>query len=189
MRTLRAMALGSFFFAVFALSVSAQTAAPGRLYFINPNFFGDEKAGITKFIAGLNLLNKEFANDQTELQAAAQKIQALGDEIKVMQQQATGGKIPVDQNALRAKADEYDRLQRAIKFKQEDAKARFDKREAAVMGPIRQDIGKAMQDFAKKNGYWMILDASKMDDAGLFLTFDEAADVTKPFIAFYNARP
>jgi Skp family chaperone for outer membrane proteins len=189
MRTFPSVALGISFFVIFSVSALAQAAAPGRIYVVNPNMFGDDKAGITKFIAGLNVLNKEFAQPQTELQALADKIQNLANEIKSLQAQASGGKIPVDQNALRAKADDYDRLQREFKFKQDDAKARFEKREAAVMGPIRQDIGKAIQEFAKKNGYWMILDASKMDEANLFLAVDEAADITKAFIAFYNARP
>ncbi len=57
------------------------------------------------------------------------------------------------------------------------------------MGPVRQDIGNALQEFAKKNGYMMILDASKLDGAGLLLAFDEKYDITKDFITFYNARP
>ena len=54
------------------------------------------------------------------------------------------------------------------------------------MGPISADIGKAVQEFAKKNGYWMIMDATKLDG---ILSIDDNADVTKPFITFYNARP
>jgi Skp family chaperone for outer membrane proteins len=185
----------SFIFAIFlgsflGISVTAQTvpiqsaAAPGRIYIINPSMFADEKAGITKFVAGLTLLNKEFLPAQQELQTMADKIQKLATEIKTLQQQTNP-----DQTLLRNKAEEYDRLQREFKFKQDDAKDRYDKREAAVMGPIRIDIGKAMQEFAKKNGYWMIMDALKMDEAGVILTIDEGADVSKPFIAFYNARP
>lgn len=164
-------------------------AAPGRVYIINPFLFGDEKGGITKYIGGLKQLNAEFVPVQKELSDLAVKIEALGKELKVLQDQIAAGKVPIDQSAARAKADEYDRLGREFKFKQDDAKARFDKREGVVMGPIRQEIGVGLQEFGKKNGYWMIFDASKMDEIGAFLHIDEAADVTKPFIAFFNARP
>lgn len=188
----------SFIFAIFlgslvGISVRAQTvpiqtaASPGRIYVINPSMFADEKAGITKFVAGLTALNKEFLKDQQDLQAMADRITKLAAEIKIFQQQANEGK-PVDPSA-KAKAEEYDRLQREFKFKQDDAKDRYDKREVVVMGPIRMDIGKAMQEFAKKNGYWMIMDAIKMDEAGVILTVDDGADITKAFITFYNARP
>ncbi len=190
MKTFLSVIFAIFLGSVLGFSVTAQTvpiqtaAAPGRIYIINPNMFADEKAGITKFVAGLTLLNKEFTPVQQELQTLADRIQKLATDIKTLQQQTNP-----DQNVLRTKAEEYDRLQREFKFKQDDAKDRYDKREVVVMSPIRVDIGKAMQEFAKKNGYWMIMDALKMDEAGVILTFDEGSDVTKTFITFYNGRP
>ena len=191
MTTHRSIALGILLTALFSVSAiaqagAAQVPAPGRIYIINPNMFADEKAGITKFVAALTTLNKEFAKDQADLKTLADKIQRLADELKVLQQQINDGKVPVNKEAAQAKADEYDRLQREFKFKQDDAKARYDKREAEIMGPITAEIGKGVQEFSKKNGYWMIMDASKLDSV---LSFDDNADVTKAFITFYNARP
>ena len=52
-----------------------------------------------------------------------------------------------------------------------------------------QDIGKAVNDFAKQKGYTLILDIAK-DQAGFLLAVgDEKIDITKDFITFYNARP
>lgn len=190
MKSLFSLICAIFLGSALGFSVTAQTvpiqsaASPGRIYIINPGMFADEKAGITKFVAGLTVLNKEFTPVQQELQTLSDKIQKLAADIKTLQAQPKP-----DEAALRTKADEYERLQRELKFKQDDAKDRYDKREAAVLGPIRLDIGKAMQEFAKKNGYWMILDALKMDDVGAILTIDETADITKTFITFYNARP
>jgi Skp family chaperone for outer membrane proteins len=59
-----------------------------------------------------------------------------------------------------------------------------------VLGPILQEIGKAMQDFANQKGYDLILDLSKLDGAAMILAYNPAkADVTKDFITFFNARP
>jgi hypothetical protein len=53
-----------------------------------------------------------------------------------------------------------------------------------------QDIMKAIGEFTKQKGYGLILDAAKLDSAGVILGWDEAkVDVTKEFITFYNARP
>ena len=58
------------------------------------------------------------------------------------------------------------------------------------MGPIQNDIGKAMQDFAAAKGYDLILDAAKLDSQQILLAFIPGkVDVTKEFITFYNARP
>jgi hypothetical protein len=53
-----------------------------------------------------------------------------------------------------------------------------------------QDIGKAINDYATQKGYALMLDLAKMADAGMVLSMDASKiDVTKDFIAFYNARP
>ena len=96
----------------------------------------------------------------------------------------------VRQAALQAKVDEYQALQVEFKRKQEDAKAKFERRQAVVMGPVMQDIYKSLQDFTTQKGYDLILDAAKLDAGQLILGFNPAkVDVTKEFITFYNARP
>ncbi len=194
MKTFRSIAAVFVFAAIFAVSAFAQTAAPattaGRVAIVNTQAFDADKGGITKYNAAMNSLEKEFTTTQTELQTMATRLQALQTDIKKLQDQAaTPSAVPVDPKTANAKLEEYDKLSREFKFKQEDAKARFERRQEVVMGPVRLDIGNALQEFAKKNGYMMILDAAKLDGAGLLLAFDEKYDATKDFIAFYNARP
>ena len=117
------------------------------------------------------------------------KLQALAKEIQTLRDQAAGGKVPIDEKAAQAKVDEAEKLQRDIKFKSEDAKARYEKRQQAVIGPVMQDIGKALQEFAKQKGYMFIFDIAKDDQGFLVAIGDEKADVTKDFVIFYNARP
>jgi len=102
-------------------------------------------------------------------------------------------KVPIDTNKITAtyqtKRGEYEDMTRSFKTKQEEAKIKYERREAAILTPIRLDIGNAIQEFTKQKGYAMVLDAAKLDGAGLLLGFDERYDVTKEFITFYNARP
>jgi Skp family chaperone for outer membrane proteins len=193
MNTFRLIAAALFVSALFAISAFAQAAqpAPSKIVYINVAAFDDDKAGITKYIAVMKALDTEFAGVNGELQTMATRYQTLGKEIQALQASATNNpKVPIDQKAATAKVDEYQKLERDIKFKQEDAKARFQSRYNTVVGPVYQDIMKALQDFAKQKGYSMILDAAKLDEAGIILAVgNDSADVTKDFVTFYNARP
>lgn len=90
---------------------------------------------------------------------------------------------------MKTKIEEAEKLQRDIKFKQEDAKARFERREQALFTPILQDVYKSVREFSKQKGFGLVLDVAKMEQAGIAIGWDDKADVTKEFIAFYNARP
>ena len=88
-----------------------------------------------------------------------------------------------------SKASAIQDLETTIKRKQEDAKAKYDKRQDVVVGPVFADIGKALNEYAKSKGYALILDGAKLEQAGVLLGFDDKYDITKDFITFYNARP
>ncbi len=189
MKTVRLIAVSVFFAAILAVSAFAQTTG-GKIGLINTQAFDDDKAGITKYVTAMNSLETEFKPTFTELQTLGTKIQALEKEIagyrEIIQK---GGKIPISDADLNKKIEDYEKSVREYKYKEEQAKASYQRREAVVLGPIRQDIGNAIQEYTKKNGYTLMLDVAKLDNAGLILGLDETADVTKAFITFYNARP
>jgi Skp family chaperone for outer membrane proteins len=190
MKTFRLFAAASVFAALFAVSAFAQVQPAAKIGLINTLAFDNAKEGITKYVTAMNSLETEFKPDNTTLQTLGTRIQTLQKEIEVFQKQIQEGKVPVDQKTVNTKVEEYDKLVREYKFKEEDAKARFQRREQALMGPIQQDIGKAMQEFAKQKGYTIILDVAKLGNAGLILAIgDDKADITKEFIQFYNTRP
>jgi Skp family chaperone for outer membrane proteins len=193
MKTLRLLTAVIFIAAMFAVSTFAQTGG-SKIAVINTLAFDSTKPGegITKYVAGMNTLEAEFKTSTTEIQTMGSKYQALGEEIKKLQAQANdpNNKVPINQAAFQGKVDEYTKLERDIKFKQEDVKARYQSRYNAVMGPIMQDIGKGIQEFAKQKGFSLILDGAKLDEAGLVLGIgDDKVDATKDFITFFNARP
>jgi len=193
MKRLNLAAVSILFTALFAVSAFAQAppAAGTRIAVINTQAFDDDKGGISKYNVAMNALDKEFAPLQQEIQGLVNRYNALGAEIKKLQDSANAPTpVPIDQKTAQAKVDEYQSLETQIKRKQEDGKTRLEKRQQEVMGPILQDIGKAMDEYAKQKGYAMILDGAKLDSAGLILAVDlTKVDVTKDFITFYNARP
>lgn len=187
----------SFVFALFLTGAAfgqgaVPAAQPGsnlKIVVINTSAF-DAKDGIAKYTNAMSALEKEFTPAQTEINGLVANYQKLGTELKTLQDNINTGKVPVDRNAAAAKAEEYQSLELTIKRKQEDGKRKFELRQSQVMGPVLQDIGKAIDDFAKQKGYSLVLDASKLEGAGLILAVDVAkVDVTKEFITFYNQRP
>lgn len=194
MKTFRLLAASLFIAALSAVSAFAQTPQPAvtsaKIVYIDTSAFSDEKAGIGKVRTALTALSNEFKPVETDLQTMGTKFQNLQKEIQSLNEQAKNSKVPINQSTIQAKVDEYGKMERDFKFKQEDAKARYQSRYNALVGPIMQDIMKALQDFAKQKGYSMILDAAKLDEAGIILAVgNESADATKEFITFYNARP
>ena len=188
MKRISVIAVLLVFAAVFAVSASAQApAAAPKMAVINTAAF-DGKDGITRYNNAMDSLDKEFGPIQTKLQGYVTRLNALRGEIEKLQKPPAN--VPIDQNALNAKALEYENLGKQAKREEEDAKVNFERRQASVMGPVLQDIGKAMQDYANQKGYDLILDVAKLDAANLILAYNPAkVDVTKDFITFYNARP
>lgn len=194
MKTIRLIAVAMFLTALFALSAIAQTGAAnpnaGKIAVVVTYAFGDEKAGITKYVNAEKALTAEFTPIDNEIKAMNTKLEALANEIENLKKLAASNPKAVDPNTAQAKVDEAEKLQRDLKFKADNAKISFEKRQQALMGPIMQDIGKALQEFTKQKGYVMLLDAGKLEEAGILVGLgDEKIDVTKEFIAYYNARP
>ena len=190
MKTFRLIAVNFVFAAIFAVSAFAQAQAPtGRVGLVNTYTFEDDKAGIAKLVAASTALEKEFQPRTTELQTLYNKIQDAQKVLTTARDNAASGKVPINEKDVQAKADEYERMGRDFKFKQDSLKADIDKRRQAVVGPVWGDIMKAMQEFAKQKGYAVILDGTKLEEAGILMAFDDKFDVTKEFITFYNARP
>lgn len=192
MKRITSIAVSLVFVAMFAVSAFAQAGAqpaPTKIGWIDTQAFGgDEKGagGVTKYVNAMKALDTEFAPRINELRALDTKIKGIADELQKMQ--ATPA-VPINQATVAAKQDEGQRLQRELEFKQKDAEAAFQKRRNDVLGPITNDIGKAIQEFAKQKGYVVVLDIAAMFTANAILMLDPAADITKEFIAYYNTRP
>lgn len=191
MRTFRLIAAGFIFSALFAVSAFAQAAAPtGKVGLVNTFAFDDEKTGITKYRTAVITVDTEFKPDNDKLRTSAARYETLKKELTGFQESVSKGiKIPISDAAVQAKVDELGNLERGIKFQQEDAKTRYERRYQAVVGPVLDDIMKAMQDFAKQKGYAVILDGAKLQESGILMAFDDKYNVTAEFIQFYNTRP
>jgi len=201
MRIFRAIAAVAFFAVLSAGSALAQpkptsTPAPttsgpipeSKIALIDSAAFGDEKQGIARLVTKLKQLNSEFQPRQTELDGLKQQIQKATDDLaKVINVQS--------QQANQAAQDRIDQMKKDYQRKGEDATAAYNKKFDEYTGPVYEDIGKALDAFAKTRGITMIFDVRKMvtTDANGNQQFPllyaaPNMDITLAFITDYNSK-
>ncbi|MEP6847507.1 MAG: OmpH family outer membrane protein [Acidobacteriota bacterium] len=189
MRNLKFFIFGAALSALFSLSGLAQTAtvppnALGKIGLINVAAFGDEKTGINKYKTGIAQVNKALEPITNQIKSLSARYQTALNEYQTMQKASPAPSASV----VGSKADEVQSLQTQITRAQEDGKAQYNKAYSDIMSPIVNDVIKALNEFAKAKGYAVILDGAKLEEANILWGFDDRYDVTKEFIASYNAR-
>lgn len=164
-----------------AQGTGTQTSVPaGKIAVIYSEAFQDPANGLARFAAVIKKLDAEFKPVQDDLGQTAARLRTMQDEINKLQQ----GNPAATPQQIQAKIDQFDEQKKAYDRKGEDAKAAYAKRRAELLNPLQEDIGKALDAFGKAHGVTMILDGSQLP----LIYAADGVDVTKAFIADYNAR-
>lgn len=194
MKISRAMAAIVFFAAVSASSVFAQTKPAGtaapttpaqtgnmpetKIALVDTDEFLNEKNGITRLVAAAKKVEAEFQPRRTELQG----IQAQIDKMTADLQKAA----PVQDPKVSAQQqDAIDQKKKELQRKGEDAQSAYQQRLQAMLGPVYDEIGKALDVYAKAHGITLILDVTKIQG---IVSASEQLDITKPFISEFNSK-
>jgi Skp family chaperone for outer membrane proteins len=200
----------SLFLALTALSVSAQrpTAQPtptpaqrppattpqtppantnvnlptSKLAVIYTEIFLDSKEGILKFGTLITKLNGEFQKEKDAITQMTQRATQLQDEIGKLQNAPPG--TPIDVKSVQAKSDQLDQLKRDIQRRSEDAQNAYNKRRNELFAPLQEDIGKALEIFAKARNINIILDGTQVP----LIYAADSIDITKAFVADFNSK-
>ena len=161
-----------------AAAPSTTVAVPdSKMAMIYSDAFLDPKTGIARFNTLLTTLNREFQPRRTELEGLQTRINTLSKEIDDTQSVA-------DPNAIRQKRDQLAQLNTDFKRKGEDAEAAYNRRRQEIFLPLQQDIGKALEAFAKARGITVIVDGSNVP----LVYAADSLDITKAFIADFNSK-
>lgn len=194
MKTFRAIAAVAFLAAISAGSVLAQPkpntpAGPApstqtgnvpetKIALVNTDDFMDEKAGIARLVAAAKRVDGEFQPRRTELQTLQQQIEkGTADLAKAAPLQ--------DAKVSQQQSDKIEGMKTDLKRKGEDAQAAYQKRLQEVLGPVYDDIGKALDIYAKAHGITLILDVTKIQG---IVSASESLDITKSFITEFNSK-
>jgi Skp family chaperone for outer membrane proteins len=158
--------------------VQGPIAVPeSKIALIYSDAFLDSKTGISRFNTLVTGLNREFQPRQTELQTLQQKIQALTDDI-------TKTAAVADPRTLQTKQDQLDQMKKDFQRKGEDAQAAYDRRRKELFTPLQDDIGKALEVYAKAHNINVIIDGSQVP----LVYAADALDITRAFINDFNSK-
>jgi outer membrane protein len=193
MKIFRAIAAVAFLAVISAGSVLAQprTTTPAspaptqtgslpetKIALVNTDEFADEKTGITRLVNTMKRVDGEFQPRRAELQTLQQQIEkATADLTKAQPLQ--------DARVSQQQADKIEAMKTEFKRKGEDAQAAYQKRLQEALGPIYDDIGKALDAYAKTHGITLILDVTKIQG---IVSASESLDITRPFITEFNSK-
>ena len=195
MKIFRAIAAVAFLAAISAGSVFAQprpttpagstpaTVQTGpipetKIALVNTDEFADEKTGITRLVAAMKKVDLEFQPRRTDLQTLQQQIEkATADLNKAAPVQDP--KVTAQQN------DKIEAMKKEFQRKGEDAQAAYQKRLQEVLGPVYDDIGKALDAYAKAHGITLVLDVTKIQG---IVSASDSLDITRPFITEFNSK-
>ncbi|MGB7921924.1 MAG: OmpH family outer membrane protein [Pyrinomonadaceae bacterium] len=142
--------------------------------------FLDQKNGIARINTIATSLEREFNPRQTELQGLQTRIKTATEEISKLQ----SGGAPVDPKSLQTKIDNLDAMKKELQRKAEDAQAAYNKRRDEALGPLQEDIGRALEAYAKQRGISVLIDASRVP----LIYAADALDITRAFITEYNSK-
>ena len=166
-----------------APSAPAPVALPvSKMAVIYTDLFLDQKNGIAKFNSTLTKLNGEFQTVRNELTQLQTRAQQLEEEISKLQSAPAG--TPIDQRSLQTKVDQLEQLKKDIQRKGEDGQTNYNKRRQELFAPLQDEVGKAIEAFAKARGINVIVDAAQVP----LLYAAESIDITRAFITEFNAK-
>ena len=194
MKIFRAITAIAFFAVAVVSQVAAQQPRPGtqtpagpatsanvpetKIALIDSSAFSDEKQGIVRLVAAIKRVNSEFQPRQTELQALQQQIdKATADYNKVAPMQ--------DPKINQQQADKIEQMKKELQRKGEDAQAAFDKRMQVVLGPVSDEISKALDTYARAHGITLVLDVTKFQG---IVSASDSLDITRAFITEFNSK-
>jgi outer membrane protein len=166
-----------------APATPATVALPtSKMAVIYTDMFLDPKSGIAKFNSVVTKLNNEFQGQKNDIQGMQTRAQTLQDEITKLQSAPEG--TPIDQRALQAKIDQLEQLKKDIQRKGEDAQAAYNRRRQELFTPLQDEIGRALEAFAKARGINVIIDAAQVP----LLYAADSIDITRAFITDFNSK-
>ncbi len=142
---------------------------------IDSSQFADPTTGIKRLAVALRTIDAEFKPKRDEITQLVTRLNAL--------QQVPPNTPPAQ---LATRREQAESLQVEITRKQEDARAAFAKRTAALTNPIRASVFTALEAYVKARGIDVLIDVSKFPD-GILLA-NKNMDLTPGFIRDFNTK-
>ncbi|HLM24813.1 MAG TPA: OmpH family outer membrane protein [Pyrinomonadaceae bacterium] len=162
---------------------AAAVALPtSKMAVIYSDLFLHQQTGIAKFNTVVTKLNGEFQKLKDEINQMQTRGQTLETEINKLREAPAG--TPIDQRGIQTKIDQLEQLKKDTQRKGEDAQASYNRRRQELFAPLQEEIGKALEAFAKARGINVIIDGAQVP----LLYAADSIDITRAFITDFNSK-
>ncbi len=169
-----------FAFSLIAAVSMAQTPAAQKIGYADVEYIFSkmpEAKQIQSDLEGLQAqLKKQYDTKYNEFQT----------KLKTYEESVDNPNIPeaVKQNSAR----ELQQLQANLQKLQEDSQTELQKRNSALLGPVQEKVGKAIEDVAKENGFSLVLN-NQISGLDVILFGDEKLDVSDMVLKKMGVNP
>ncbi|MCS6885800.1 MAG: OmpH family outer membrane protein [Acidobacteriota bacterium] len=161
-------------------NISAATVANlpvGKVAIIDSRYFPD---GIAEYKQKLDKLEAEFKPQTNAINALAETIKKLEDELK-----QAGANL--DPKVYQQKLDDLAAKKKEFERKREDYQQDLQKRSEVVLGPVQEKIAKFLEQYAIQNNITAIFDLVPASQGGMVF-FSPTINITDDFIKEYNKQ-
>jgi len=158
--------------------VTTSNIPDSKIALLNSEAFADEKNGITKLVVAMKKVDGEFTPRKTALQTLQSQIEKATADLQKA--------APVqDPKVTQQQNEKIEQMKKDFQRQGEDAQAAYQKRWEEILGPIQDEIGKALDAFAKAHGITLILDVTKFQG---IVSASDSMDITAVFIREFNSK-
>ena len=172
MRTsLRAAAAALAFTAAASLPAAAQSAPPTKIAYVNPQALLQNAPGRAEVEA---TLQKEVTTAQEQMKRMTDSLNTMVVDYQKAQATLTTAQRETREKTIRSRQEEYQK-------RRESLEEQFGQRQQTLMGPIMEQVRKALEDIRAEEGFAMIL--SHEPGNSPILAADKNLDVTERVVA------
>ena len=146
------------------------------------------KIGIVDVLAfrdGIGELKAKYDKLQTEFATADREIQSMQTKLASQEKVLNENKNRTPQQAAKL-SDEFEQGKKEYNRKVEDFQAQVRKREDDETGPIKEKLGKFLEQYCAKRNITYVFDGRALQETGIVIYAAPTANITDDFIKEYN---
>jgi outer membrane protein len=168
------------------LSAAAQTAAPAAT---SAAPVGPAKVAVIAFqaaVAQTNEFQRNYADLQKKYEPKRQQLATLSNDIDNLTKQLESQGVGLSDAERSSRSNAIESKKKVLQRDSEDAQNDFQTDMQDVFKGVASKVYDVMSDFAQKQGYTLVLDASQEENPVLFAV--DSVNITKPVLDAYNVK-
>lgn len=185
------LTLGSALAAQAQAPAAQHSAAPATREAATHEAAGPAKVAVIEFqaaVAQTNEFQRDFGDLQKKYEPKRTDLKNLNDQIDTLTKQLQAQGATLSDADRESRARTIDEKKKQLDRDTQDAQSDFQGDMQTLVNRIAAKVGATMTDYAQKQGFTLVLDASEQQQAPTVLYAMPSIDITKAIIDAYNEK-